>query len=351
MCLGPVATPLTARSRTLLRRDHRTASAAGPQPRHGLRSLVPWFIGPALSVLTAGCSAHAEFATGAGPAAEESNSCEYAIESPPTAVVEAYQLDPAFYRRYCAVYGVPIIAPDGVDDEVLRETGRLAAAVLGAAASDVRDAVHDRYLRIVITAASTGQAFEDLPELADLFPEEASAAGLGPTPDFPAVVVRDSVILCRSRLDRPYATPPGDTLVHELGHALLSMGLLQRPGTFAAYLLSAYEHARRDGLWQRRIPDEVENVVSRELPRDNYLMSNPEEYFATALSSYVGFKGITIGYGLRRISSELAAVSELRVHGPQEIGEIDPELTPLLQWALPHLIAPEHHCAEWLDNY
>ena len=290
-----------------------------------------------------GCAEPAAFATGAGPGNDEPSRCDD-VADVPAGVARTLQLDRRFYARHCTARGFDLLASERVPDPVMREAGRIVEGVFDGNAA-LRDAVHDRYFRVVIVASSAGEGLDDVPELSDLNATERAAAGIGPDPDFPAATMRDSVIVCRPRDRDPQATPPGDTLVHELGHAILSMGLVETDPGFRARLRAAYDHAREEALWTLHVPASVEAVFP-DLSTRNYLMTNADEYWATGVSAWFGFKAIPLAYALTASNPPRLALQVL--FGRDPLADHDPELAALLEEVFGPEPALRPSCDEWL---
>lgn len=290
-----------------------------------------------------GCAGEPMYATGAGPGDDTPSTC-----ATPTAVPEgvrtALALSPAFYARHCSALGIDVLASEAVSDAVLEEAGRIVEGVLGER-PDLRDALHDRFFRVVLVASSAGEHLSDVPELRGITPTENAAAGLGPDPRFPAATIRDSVIACRLSNQDPLATPPGDTLVHELGHAVLDMGLAEVDPGFLDRLRTAYEGARRAGTWQLELGPGVRDLGVNET---NYLMTNADEYWATGVSAWFGFKPIPLGYELTDASPPALRLRVL--YGRDALRDRDPDLAALLEEVFGPAPALTTRCRDWVPK-
>jgi hypothetical protein len=290
-----------------------------------------------------------EYTTGAGPGSNAKSTCN-AITSVPDDVARAFDLDTKFYARYCSVYDFPVLGTANVSDAVMLEAGKLIEGVF-AKRTELRDAIHDRYFRVVLVATSTGEELRDVPELHDISARENAAAGLGPAPEFPAATVRDSVILCRPRTQDPEATPPGDTLVHELGHAILDMGLPTVDSTFHGRLHAAYDDARHTGLWKLKVSAAADALFGPDLPTDNYLMTNADEYWAVGVSAWFGLKPIPYGYRVATAGSGEPPVLQLEVvYGRDVLRKQDPALSALLTEIFGPSPALDHKCTAWIPK-
>jgi len=293
-------------------------------------------------VVCAGCKP-AEYRTGGGPGNDEPSSCAEPTDVP-SEVAKALELDRDFYGRHCSVFGISVLGSKRVGTPALEEAGRLVQGVLEGRPA-LRDALHDRYFRVVVVASSAGEQLGDVPELDDLRGSESSAAGLGPDPDFPAATVRDSTIVCRPRTQDPGATPPGDTLVHELGHAILSMGLDAIEPGFRDRLEAAFDDANDQDLWRLNVPADVQ-VLYPGQPTDNYLMSDPEEYWAVGVSAWFGMKAIPVGY---RLSDHDPPQLQLEVfYGRDALLDNDEGLGALLSEVFDPEQSLVHGCPAWI---
>jgi hypothetical protein len=293
----------------------------------------------------AACAEDARFETGRGPGNDEPSSCDD-VTAVPADVASAFELDERFYAKHCAALGIDVLASAQVADAVMLEAGRIVEGMF-ADRPELRDAVHDRYFRVVLVASAAGERLADVPELSDLSRAESAAAGLGPDPEFPAATVRDSVIVCRPRDRDPLATPPGDTLVHELGHALLEMGLAETDPDFRDRLHDAYDEARAEELWTLRVPGPVAALFGS-LPTDNYLMTNPDEYWATGVSAWFGFKPVPLAYGLT--DSNPPALQLQALYGRDSLSEHDPRLSSLLTEVFGPSPSLRPSCEAWIPG-
>jgi hypothetical protein len=292
------------------------------------------------------CEEASVFQTGGGPGSDEPSSCAE-VTAVSDEVASALSLDRDFYAQHCSALGIDVLGADGVSAAAMLESGRILEGLLDEL-PDVRDAMHDRYFRVVVVASSTGQELRDVPELHGLRKVENAAAGLGPDPDFPAATIRDSVIVCRPRGQDALATPPGDTLVHEIGHGILDMGLAHTDESFRDALEDAYDDARDDGRWTIALPAAVEALFGKQ-PTENYLMRNPAEYFATGVSAWHGFKPIPLAYGLTdddppRLRLEVS-------YGRDALAFNDPGLARLLAEVFGEDPALKPSCEGWAPSF
>lgn len=297
----------------------------------------------ALSVLA--CEEQASFATGAGPGDDSPSSCDR-VTAVPDDVVEQLHLDQRFYARHCAVFGVDVLGSARVPDAAMLEAGRIVEGIFVDKA-ELRDAVHDRYFRVVLVASSAGEELREVPELSGIRPFENAAAGIGPDPAFPAATMRDSAILCRAPDQDPLATPPGDTLVHELAHAMLDMGLAQTEPDFRDRLEAAYDEAREAHTWELVLPAPV-TALFGEQPTDSYMMKNEGEYWATGASAWFGFRTLPLAYGLTEDDPPQLQLEA--IFGRDALQEHDPALAALLTAVFGPSPELRPGCPEWIPT-
>ncbi|MDD9937975.1 MAG: hypothetical protein OXT09_30470, partial [Myxococcales bacterium] len=285
------------------------------------------------------------FATGAGPGNGQPSSCEE-VTGVPDEVVEQLHLDTGFYARHCQAFGIDVLGSAQVSDNAMLEAGRLLEGVFDGR-PELRDAVHDRFFRVIVVATAAGESFDDVPELDDLRKVERLAAGIGPDPAFPAATVRDSAILCRPAEQDPGATPPGDTLVHELGHAVLSMGLVETTPDFRERLEVAFGDARAQDLWNITVPPEVELFFGA-LPSDTHMMTNADEYWATGVSAWFGFKPLPLTYALT--DDDPPRLQLQVIYGRDSLAALDPPLAALLEEVFGPSPRLRHGCPAWIPR-
>jgi hypothetical protein len=264
----------------------------------------------------------------------------------PDEVAAQLRLDLGFYARHCAAFGIDILGSRRVPDAAMLEAGRIVEGVF-ADKEELRDAVHDRYFRVVLVASSAGEELREVPELSGIRSFENAAAGIGPDPEFPAATMRDSAIMCRPPEQDPLATPPGDTLVHELSHALLEMGLPHTDASFRDRLEEAYDAARAAGTWELELPPHVAFLFG-EQPTDAYMMSNPAEYWATGAAAWFGFRPLPLAYGLTQDDPPRLQLEA--IFGRDSLEQQDAALAALLTEVFGRSPELEPGCPEWIPT-
>ncbi len=189
------------------------------------------------------------------------------ITSPPQALVSRLSLDTDFYKQYLDADGIPIISSALVNPYALLETRWVVGSMLENR-SDIVAAIAATKTRLSIMAVT--EFTTDIPEHSDLEPADywdRRARGLGATGARPAMSVGEENLL----------NIPGDPydaesiLVHEFAHVIHLQGMARIDSTFNESLLSLYNMAMAEGLWE-----------------GTYAATNAEEYFAEGVQSWFG---------------------------------------------------------------
>jgi len=185
--------------------------------------------------------------------------------APPTqALVERLDLAP-FYRQHLSAGGFPIVGSDKVQAHAFLEARYLINAMLRGR-RDIRAALIKNKVRFSIMAAA--EMTTAIPEHSDLTPSkywDRRARGLGATRRRPAVSCGEENLL-RFRGD-PYRQE--NILIHEFAHAIHQMALNDLDKTFDKRLNTAFQAARKAGLWKGK-----------------YAGSNRNEYWAEGVQSW-----------------------------------------------------------------
>jgi hypothetical protein len=207
-----------------------------------------------LLILMLGCSAVLADAPATRPA----------VVAPPADEARRLSLH-ASYAKYVSADGFPVVASAKVNDYALQEAAYLVRHMLGHR-PDCRDAMIRNQVRLSVMAYN--EFTTDVPEHADLKPADRwnrRARGLGPTRARPAVSCGEENLL--NYPGDPYAAE--NILIHEFAHAIHLMGMTTVDPTFDDRLKSAYESARKKGLW-----------------KDTYAMTNHAEYWGEGTQSW-----------------------------------------------------------------
>lgn len=194
---------------------------------------------------------------------------EYVITSPPAALGV-----PAFYAKYVAAGGYPIVASAAVNDYALKEAASLVDRML-ARRPDVRAALVASGSRLCILGV--GEFTTDLPDFADLgLPPgveevsakdywDARARGTGGSATDPCCSCGEENLL--GYPGDPYAAEC--ILIHEFAHMIHLRGMNRVDPGFDRRVREAYERALAAGLW-----------------KGAYAARNHHEYFAEGVQSW-----------------------------------------------------------------
>lgn len=172
---------------------------------------------------------------------------------------------PAFYKKYLAAEGYPILASEKVNDFALKEAAYLINLML-AKRPDVRAAMIRSGSRLSIIAHH--EFTTELPEWAHLKPKEfwdARARGMGGSETDPYCSCGEENLLAYP--GDPYAAE--NILIHEFAHNIHLRGMLSVDPTFDPRLKEAYNAAMATGLWKGK-----------------YAAVNHHEYFAEGVQSW-----------------------------------------------------------------
>ncbi|CAM1302306.1 Uncharacterised protein g3216 [Pycnogonum litorale] len=193
--------------------------------------------------------------------ATSAHSCE-SVRSVPSSVRSRLRLG-HFYKKYTEAYGIPVLG-----------SSRVSSSALGRACYIVRFIFADRYDtrnwyyrnngRFAIMA--TDEVTTHIPEHRHLgVTWNTRARGLGATLSYPVSTGAEENVLCHQN-DR-YRVE--DIALHEFSHGLHLLGARYAIRRFDSRLKSAYDNARRRGLWA-----------------NTYSMSTDKEYWAEGVQSY-----------------------------------------------------------------
>lgn len=166
-----------------------------------------------------------------------------------------------FYQKYTHVGPLPILGSAKVSDYALLEAAWLVEKVIGHR-PDILKALADRDVRMVIMAYN--EYTTDLPEQANMTPKDywdRRARGLG------GRIVSGAEENLLAFPGDPYRTE--NILIHEFAHVIQGRGMRLVDPTFNKRLRTAYDDARKKGLWE-----------------DTYAGSNMSEYWAEAVQSW-----------------------------------------------------------------
>ena len=198
-----------------------------------------------------------------------SNAPEVTVTEPPDALREQFALSP-FYKKCLVTEGFPIVSSEKPSNFALLEAAYIVNKMLSDR-GDIRQALVKNKVRLAIMA--TKEFTCDLPEYSDLRPTalwNVQARGYGPVPGRPVVVCSEENLLAL-RGD-PYGIE--STLVHELGHAIHTMGLPIVDPDFAVRITATFDAAKAEGLW-----------------KETHALTNEHEYWAEGVQCWFDTNG------------------------------------------------------------
>ena len=186
------------------------------------------------------------------------------VTAPSEELRAAFKLAP-FYQKAIVFGGFPIVSSDKVSDYALREAAFIVDQML-IGRDDIRQALVANKVRMAIMSPT--ELTCDIPEHSDLNPPaywNRRARGLGSTRERPAVSCGEENLLALK--GDPY--PAESIIVHEFGHAIHDMGMVNVDPGFDARLKTVYREALDEGLW-----------------KGTYAASNHHEYWAEGVQSW-----------------------------------------------------------------
>jgi hypothetical protein len=201
------------------------------------------------------------------------------ITNPP----DSLGLDP-FYKKYCSVQGLSIIASAEVSDLALQQAWESINHMLNGIAQveEIKNSMAG--LGIGIGIIGVHQAATDMPQhrnLSTLFPGvdwNNRTRAIGATVQIPLLSVAEENLLCQAN----NRWPGQNLLVHEFAHAIKNLGLDFVNPQFHIELQSIYQRAVDAGLWAGA-----------------YTISDVEEYWAEGVRIYFQTElDVNVPYGL-----------------------------------------------------
>lgn len=207
-----------------------------------------------------------------------------------------------FYKKYCQVFGIPIIASEKVPNLALEQAAHIVSNML-ATRLDVREKMIENKIRVGVIAVS--EVTTDMPEyriLPTLYPEtdwDAETRGLGGTIDIPLSTGAEENLLCYDN-DQYF----GESIfLHEFSHTIKDMALVLLDPSFETKLNNAYDDAIAAVKWNNTYADD-----------------NLDEYWAEGVQSYFD----------SNLESEPVDGIHNFVNTRQELKDYDPKLYELI---------------------
>ncbi len=192
--------------------------------------------------------------------------CNQAPQAPPAAL----ELDP-FYQKYVDASGIPILSSAAVSDQAFVIACETVTHMLSKR-EDIREALQDLEVRVGIIAE--GEVTTDMPEHRNLdtdFPRpngeswDERTRGVGATAAAPLASVGEENLLGLAS-DRYRGQ---SILVHEFGHTVFDLGVVEVDPDKQEELRAAFERATAIGLYN-----------------DSYASTNAQEYWAEGVQSW-----------------------------------------------------------------
>ena len=207
-----------------------------------------------------------------------------------------------YYQKYLDAGGIPVVSSSNVSDETLFRVAATLDEML-AQRPEMREAIVVSGGRIAVLAAD--EPLTSLPEYRYRAREDpdwstfdgramSSLRGAGPTRWVPVTAIGEELVLCH-----PAQSYRQDSLVHEIGHLVLNLGVEAPTGTggFRQQLGLLLGQALQQGLWV-----------------NTYAGSNADEYWAVAVQAWFDVGGSLNGVDTR-----------------EELEAYDPRLARLVQ--------------------
>ena len=194
---------------------------------------------------------------GEGTEGEGTDDSEPVLGPPPAEL----GFDP-FYQKYLDANGLPIVTSAAVPDRALYQTRNIIFEML-ANRPDILEALAESGMHVTMMAEGT--VITQIPEFSQLneqFPDRdwnvsTRGGGLGLTTFIPVMTSAVENVICLEGDLLPYE----DTLIHEMGHAVLNMAIEFQMGDteFRSRIIAAYESALAAGLWKNTYAATDEN--------------------------------------------------------------------------------------------
>lgn len=210
-------------------------------------------------------------------------------------------LDP-FYKKYCDYEGILIASSNKVPDKALQVAWNIMANMLQGH-PQIIEQFHKLNMHVGIVAQPEGITM--LPEYRFLKDDKQTnwderARGLGGTPSVPLSSGAEENLLCYK--NDPYL---GENIfLHEFSHTMKNSGIDLIDPKFSQALQTAYDEARKKGLWA-----------------DTYAISGVEEYWAEGVQDY--FDTNLESIPANGIHNEINTRAELKEYDPTLFGIID----------------------------
>lgn len=182
------------------------------------------------------------------------------ISPVPNSIVTRYNLDTRWYTKYVDAWGVPMLGSGNVEDATLLRARAQLETLLWTHPYWPVPALDARKVRVVLVARN--ERMSSIPEVYAAFGtslDDRYWAGMGATPSLPLSVGTEANLMDNYGAENVF--------VHEFGHTVMEMALVDIDPSFSSQLNNAYNVS--NGLW-----------------RNTYASVNRNEYWAEGLQSY-----------------------------------------------------------------
>lgn len=196
---------------------------------------------------------------GSAPTEQKMYADDLIIQSPiPADIASTYQLDTNYYKKVIMVWGNPVLAPENVDDVLLKNAAEIVALQLSddSLQADlqvqIRDKLYQHYFGVVIFASGEhSSGSEKVPGYSGFAP----ANGYSATKTDPFMLATEHSVDYANKVnqaiifDEQGSVSKGNSLIHELTHSIHLLALRDLILNFDEQLKTAYQNMIDKRLW------------------------------------------------------------------------------------------------------
>lgn len=248
---------------------------------------------------------------------------EFEILTPiPNDIVTDYQLDTNYYAKAIMVWGMPVLGPADLADELLENAAEIVALQLSDQvlnpnlAEAIRDKLHQHYFSVVIfTKPEVGTGSKEVPK----FGQFDNANGYSAVKELPTMIAVETSVDFTSASDKSYRFDPflniarGNTLIHEITHSIHLLALTDLLPDFDSTLTKTFKTMRQQRLWQGASIQYVDNDGM------GYIAENEFEYLAV---------GSELWHNVNGSEAKLDRPEGISLH--EHLKQVDPDLYGML---------------------
>jgi hypothetical protein len=215
---------------------------------------------------------------------------DFKVKEISAAMILKYNMDPGYYSKYTTAWGIPIVAPNEVDDIYLQNAAELIVNMLSEEnlrteiATEIRNQLFKKMLRVSIYP-DNGKLTQQVPE----FQMFDAVAGYGATPESPVMTMGiGEVDECEESLhnDDFGRGKRGNTLPHEIMHSIHHLVADKVVPGFTSKLKAAYQNAQNLNIWDA-------NYGYDHTDFKYYINTNYEEYMAEGAEVWFNWQPYT----------------------------------------------------------